>query len=144
MAAPVLSAHRVEPVQISAFLHVARQLEAGFARAQAQASVRGGGTLEVTRDHARHMRSRLAGPAGWGLAIAQGWVTPEEVDELEAEIVAWASGRMPALPCRSTPRWAGSMPERGAAIHAPPGIPCADGGLSRSALGISRRLAREA
>jgi hypothetical protein len=84
-------------------------LEAGFARAEAQASVRGGGTLDLTRDHAQHMRSRLAGPAGWGAAIAQGWVTRDEVDELEAEIVAW--GERPdacfALPFYSAVGWVG-------------------------------------
>jgi SAM-dependent methyltransferase len=84
-------------------------LDAGFDRCEAQASVRGGGTLELTRDHAQHVRSRLAGPAGWGVAIAQGWVTQDEVDALEAEIVAW--GERPdacfALPFYSAVGWVG-------------------------------------
>jgi SAM-dependent methyltransferase len=84
-------------------------LEAGFARAEAQVSVRGGGTLDLTRDHAQHMRSRLAGPGGWGAAIAQGWVTRDEVDELEAEIVAWSErpDACFALPFYSAVGWVG-------------------------------------
>jgi SAM-dependent methyltransferase len=60
-------------------------LEAGFARSEAQASVRGGGTLELTRAHAEHMRTRLAEALAWGerpdaffaipLYSAVGWVS---------------------------------------------------------------------
>ncbi len=64
-------------------------LEAGFPRSEAHPSIRGGGTLELTRDHAQHLRSRLEGPNGWDTAIPQGWVTRDEVDELYAELLAW-------------------------------------------------------
>jgi SAM-dependent methyltransferase len=64
-------------------------LEAGFARSEARASVRGGGTPEVTRAHAEHMRTRLEGPTGWDTAVAQGWVTRDEVEELRDEVLAW-------------------------------------------------------
>jgi SAM-dependent methyltransferase len=82
-------------------------LEAGFARSEAQASVRGGGTPEATRDHAQHMRTRLEGPAGWDTAVAQGWVTRAEAEELQAEVLAW--GERPdaffALPLYSAVGW---------------------------------------
>lgn len=82
-------------------------LEAGFARSEVQASVRGGGTLELTRADAQHMRTRLEGPAGWDTAVAQGWVTRDEVDELQAEALAW--GERPdaffALPLYSAVGW---------------------------------------
>jgi SAM-dependent methyltransferase len=82
-------------------------LEAGFARSEAQATVRGGGTPEVTRAHAQHMRTRLDGPAGWDRAVAHGWVTRDEVEELLAEILAW--GERPdaffALPLYSAVGW---------------------------------------
>jgi SAM-dependent methyltransferase len=82
-------------------------LEAGFARSEAQASVRGGGTPELTRAHAEHMRTRLVGPAGWDMAIAQGWTTRDEVEELQSEALAW--GERPdaffALPLYSAIGW---------------------------------------
>jgi SAM-dependent methyltransferase len=84
-------------------------LEAGFDRSEAQASVRGGGTLELTRSHAQHMLGRLPGPTGWDTAIAQGWVSPGEVEELEAELLAW--GERPdacfALPLYTAVGWVG-------------------------------------
>ena len=82
-------------------------LEAGFDRSEAHPSVRGGGTLELTRDHAQHLRSRLEGPNGWDTAIPQGWVTRDEVDELYAELLAW--GERPdacfALPYYAAVGW---------------------------------------
>jgi hypothetical protein len=82
-------------------------LEAGFARSEAQASVRGGGTPELTRAHAEHMRTRLEGPAGWDTAVAQGWVTRDEVEELRAEALAWGERPDPffAIPFYSAVGW---------------------------------------
>src|SRR5262249_35930961 len=64
-------------------------LEAGFDRSEGQVFIRGGGTLDLTREHAQHLRSRLAGLNGWDMAVAQGWVTGDEVNELEAALLTW-------------------------------------------------------
>lgn len=84
-------------------------LAAGFARSEAHASVESGGTLELTWAYAQRMLLRLAGPAGWATAVARGWVTRAEVEELQAAILAW--GERPdafvALPYYSAVGWVG-------------------------------------
>lgn len=64
-------------------------LEAGFARAEAQASVLGGGTLELTREAAHGLRARLAGPFGGEALVALGWTTPAELEAMLVELHTW-------------------------------------------------------
>jgi SAM-dependent methyltransferase len=64
-------------------------LEAGFARAEARASVEhSAGSLEETRTQATWFKSVLHGEAR--TALAEGWVTQATVDAMMAEIDAWA------------------------------------------------------
>ena len=63
-------------------------LEAGFARAEALASVVSAGSLEETRRAAAFFKNRFQGFAR--TALAEGWVTRATVEAMAAEIDAWA------------------------------------------------------
>jgi SAM-dependent methyltransferase len=63
-------------------------LEAGFARAEATASVESVGTLEQTRRYAAWLKAQLQGFAR--TAMAEGWVDQATVDAIVAEIDTWA------------------------------------------------------
>jgi SAM-dependent methyltransferase len=68
--------------------HRRRLLEAGFARAEASASVSSAGSLEETRRHAAFLQAQLQGFAR--TALSEGWVDQATVDVIAAEIDAWA------------------------------------------------------
>ncbi len=63
-------------------------LEAGFARAEASASVESAGSLEETRRAAAFFKTWFPGLAR--TALAEGWVTQATVDAMVAEIDVWA------------------------------------------------------
>jgi ubiquinone/menaquinone biosynthesis C-methylase UbiE len=63
-------------------------LEAGFARAEAGASIDSAGSTKEARRHAAFLKAQL-----WGVArtaLAQGWTEQATVDAAAAEIDAWA------------------------------------------------------
>jgi ubiquinone/menaquinone biosynthesis C-methylase UbiE len=67
--------------------------EAGFSRTQASGnlSTEAGppaGSLEATRQHARNDLIRLHGVLG-GLAVAQGWATRAELEQMAKALIAW-------------------------------------------------------
>lgn len=63
-------------------------LEAGFARAEAGASVDSAGSREETRRHAMFLKAQLQGFAR--TAMVQGWMDQTTVDAAATEIEAWA------------------------------------------------------
>jgi SAM-dependent methyltransferase len=63
-------------------------LAAGFARAEATASVTWAGSLEQTRQRAPWYKAQLQGFAR--TAIAEGWIDQATVDAMEAAIDAWS------------------------------------------------------
>jgi len=63
-------------------------LEAGFARAEAGASVDSAGSPPETRRHAAFLKAQLQGLAR--TAVAQRWMDPATLDAATAEIDAWA------------------------------------------------------
>ena len=63
-------------------------LEAGFLRAEASASIDYAGSRDATRRHAAWLNAMLQGIAR--TAFAQGWIDPNAVRAIAAEIDAWA------------------------------------------------------
>lgn len=63
-------------------------LQAGFARAEARATVESAGSLEETRRDAAFRKAAFQGAAA--TAEAEGWVNRATVDSILAEIDAWA------------------------------------------------------
>jgi ubiquinone/menaquinone biosynthesis C-methylase UbiE len=63
-------------------------LAAGFARAEASASLDCAGSLHETRRHAEYLKAMLQGIAR--TALEQRWVDPSTVGAMTAEIEAWA------------------------------------------------------
>lgn len=63
-------------------------LEAGFARVKASAAVHSGGFPDETRRHAVFLKAQLSGLAR--TAISQGWMDQPMVEQVAAEIDAWA------------------------------------------------------
>jgi SAM-dependent methyltransferase len=77
-----------EPLQLRVLLR-----EAGFARTQASGNLATeagppAGSLEETRRHAENDLIRLRGVLG-KLAIAQGWATRAELDQMANALIAW-------------------------------------------------------
>lgn len=68
--------------------HRRRLLEAGFARAEAQASVSSAGTVAETHAYAAFLKAQLAGMTP--VALDQGWLVQAEIDALSTEFDAWA------------------------------------------------------
>lgn len=64
-------------------------VQAGFVRTEAQVAARAWGTPDLARESASGWLARLAGPAGGAALVALGWVTPERLAAIEAEIRAW-------------------------------------------------------
>jgi hypothetical protein len=67
--------------------------EAGFARTRAFGILVAktgppSGSLEETGCAARHHVIRLRGPLG-RLAVAQGWATPEELEQVAEALIVW-------------------------------------------------------
>lgn len=66
-------------------------LEAGFARSEASAIARPFGTRTGTRWLAEHfLRGHFIEPNFTETAIAQGWATAESLQEMQADVEAWA------------------------------------------------------
>jgi SAM-dependent methyltransferase len=63
-------------------------LEAGFARADAQATVSSAGSLAETREYAGFLKAQLNGHAR--TAIAQGWLDQSTVDAIAEDFDRWA------------------------------------------------------
>ena len=68
--------------------HRGHLLAAGFARAEATASVRSAGSLEETRRRAVRLKAQLLGLARTGLA--EGWIDQPAVDAMMGAIDEWA------------------------------------------------------
>jgi SAM-dependent methyltransferase len=66
-------------------------LAAGFAKAEASASVWSAGSLNETRHRARWFKAQLTGVAR--TALAERWIDQETVDAISSELDAWAERR---------------------------------------------------
>jgi SAM-dependent methyltransferase len=64
-------------------------LDAGFSRAEAQVTARGGGSDAIARETVAGLRARLYGPAGDERLIALGWTTPAALATMYDELERW-------------------------------------------------------
>ena len=98
--------------QILGRQHRRQLLEAGFARAEAQASVSSAGSLTDTRRYATFLKAQLATHAR--TALAEGWVDPSMLDAITEEFDRWGNAQtrsQHASIARHSAGWTGARRE---------------------------------